>query len=526
MLSDRIAGYADVVTHHQLTPSTPAQFLALAESGLARTLHVFWNPKLHWYDERVSKRWEPATPLAHLWAAFPLFEALDTVAIADPTSANRAAVNAFARGAERYFNAALEPVGGYAYYPGTTNPREHTFFDDNGWWELAYLDAYRATGSPRDLRDAERAFRFIAVSGWDHRSGGTWWETLHEHKTSEPLAAEIYAGFALYRATGDRSYLRTAETFLTWADRHSWNSAKQLYQRNATDPTVLDYVEGMMIGAQLELCEIRGSRPVHAGRAARPRLGRRIPALRRLDAGRGRRVPALPARPLSRGRQPGVVPDRLRERAACLAARALRGRPLLQGLGRRQVPGPPAPARRRHTRPVRTDRQLDAAAGAQPLDPPPNAAPTLIGWGGLPATLAIDSTGARCRELCRLCELCSGFPYPADGRSRLLVQSPGAGPTRIVAVDRVRVDAASLGDREGEELEADDVDDGMDGGDEGRLAAELAKRSNRIRGALGGPAFALEHVGAHALVDRGEVPVEQLLGVMRAGGRPRRPRAA
>jgi Glycosyl hydrolase family 76 len=258
VLSDRIAAYAEVDTHRELPPSTPAQFLALAESGLARTLHVFWNPKLHWYDERVSKRWKPTAPLAHLWAAFPLFEALDTVAIADPTRANRAAVTAFARGAERYFNAALKPVGGFAYYPGTTNPREHTFFDDNGWWELAYLDAYRATRNPRDLRDAERAFRFIAVSGWDHSSGGTWWETLHEHKTSEPLAAEIYAGFALYRASGVRSYLSTAETFLTWADRHSWNSAKQLYQRNATDPTVLDYVEGMMIGAQLELCQIRG----------------------------------------------------------------------------------------------------------------------------------------------------------------------------------------------------------------------------------------------------------------------------
>jgi hypothetical protein len=260
--SERMDGYADVVTRAggPAAPETPAEFLAVAESGLARTLHVFWNPRLHWYDERASKRWKPAAPLAHLWAAFPLFEALDTVALADPTRANRAAVTAFATGAERYFNAALKPVGGYAYYPGTTNPREHTFFDDNGWWELAYLDAYRATRNPRDLRDAERAFRFIAVSGWDHRAGGTWWETLHEHKTSEPLAAEIYTGFSLYRATGARSYLRTAETFLSWANRNSWNATKQLYSRNATDPTVLDYVEGMMIGAQLQLCEIRRTR--------------------------------------------------------------------------------------------------------------------------------------------------------------------------------------------------------------------------------------------------------------------------
>jgi hypothetical protein len=149
-------------------------------------------------------------------------------------------------------------VGGYDWYPGIRDPREHTYFDDNGWWELAYLDAYRATGDTRDLHDAELAFRFIAVSGWDPDGGGVWWETLHLHKTSEPLAAEIYTGFALYRYTHQASYLQTAEKFLTWANRYSWNAAKRLYQRNETDATVLDYVEGLMIGADLERCRIRG----------------------------------------------------------------------------------------------------------------------------------------------------------------------------------------------------------------------------------------------------------------------------
>ena len=41
------------------------------------------------------------------------------------------------------------------------------------------------------------------------------------------------------------------------------------------------------------------------------------------------------------------------------------------------------------------------------------------------------------------------------------------------------------------------------------------------RGPLGGAALALEDVGAHALVDRGQVAVEELLGVVRAGRDPR-----
>jgi uncharacterized protein YyaL (SSP411 family) len=159
---------------------------------------------------------------------------------------------------ERYFDPNLSPVGGYTWYPGITNPRQHAFFDDDGWWELSYLDAYRATGDPGDLADAERAFRFIEEAGWDPRWGGTWWETLHEHKTSEPLAAEIYTGLGLYLVTNDRSYLETALKWLRWANLHSWNAEAKLYDRSPTDTTVLDYVEGMMIGAQLELCEIRG----------------------------------------------------------------------------------------------------------------------------------------------------------------------------------------------------------------------------------------------------------------------------
>ena len=189
-------------------------FLALAQYDLARTEKVFWDPRAHWYYERLPKTWSPTRPLARLWAAFPLFEALDAVAIADPTPANKAAVRRFALGAEKYFNPTIKPVGGYDWYPGIRNPKEHTYFDDNGWWELAFLDAYAATGDARDLQDAELAFRFIAVSGWDPDGGGVWWETLHLHKTSEPLAAEIYTGFVLYRYTHRASYLKTAQKFL------------------------------------------------------------------------------------------------------------------------------------------------------------------------------------------------------------------------------------------------------------------------------------------------------------------------
>jgi uncharacterized protein YyaL (SSP411 family) len=241
--------------------ATSTAYLTLAERGVAAAKATWWNPQLDWYDARLPATWNPAKPLARLWDAFPLFEALDAIAIASPTPAHRAAVRAFADGAERYYDPNLVPVGGYTWYPDTKRADEHAYFDDNGWWELAFLDAYRATASARYLVDAERAFRFVAEAGWDKADGGgVWWDTLHLHRTSEPLAAEIYVGFALYDITGDATYRNVAQRFLHWANTNLWNATTHLYGRDRADPTAMDYVQGMMIGALLEQCRLPGRR--------------------------------------------------------------------------------------------------------------------------------------------------------------------------------------------------------------------------------------------------------------------------
>ena len=64
----------------------------------------------------------------------------------------------------------------------------------------------------------------------------------------------------------------------------------------------------------------------------------------------------------------------------------------------------------------------------------------------------------------------------------LAVRGPGTRPALVVAVDPVRVDAARLGDRERQELEADDVDGRMPRRHEGRLAAERRAAPRRRRG--------------------------------------------
>jgi hypothetical protein len=238
----------------QAKPATPS-YLVVAEKGLTKTQKAFWNPSLHWYNWRLVKT-DPPKPLASLWSVFPLFELADGVAIAAPTPANKAAVEAIGKGAEGYLDPNTGPPA-FTTYPGNVDPKQHVYFDDNGWFEIAFLDAYQATGDARFLHDAETAYDFIADKGWNPNGGGFWWETLHRHITSEPLAAEIDTGLRLYEITRRSSYLTSAERWLAWAAAHSWNVAEHLYQRSPTDPTTMDYVEGPMIGAQLELCAIR-----------------------------------------------------------------------------------------------------------------------------------------------------------------------------------------------------------------------------------------------------------------------------
>jgi Glycosyl hydrolase family 76 len=237
------------------TPSanpSPLPYLQLVERGVVRAEHTWHDRRLGWYDERLNDH--ERTPLATIWGIVPLFEALDAVDIAAPSSAHRAAVLAFAGGAESYFNARLQPTPGFAPYPNDRG-QVRTWFDDNGWWGLAFMDAYRATGDARFLRDAERAFAFIAAQGWDSSGGGLWWNTSHPYKAGEPLAAASLLGALLFQHTHKQFYLTQVTKFLTWADAH-FLTEDRLYARTDSDSTPTPYIEGTLVEAHQVLCQV------------------------------------------------------------------------------------------------------------------------------------------------------------------------------------------------------------------------------------------------------------------------------
>lgn len=277
-----------------------AAFLQLAEQGVAQAqsrwgdrTQGLWNGHrnvpISWYDELLGRR--PRYPLTTIWGALPLFESLAAIAVADPTSAHRAALDRFAegshppargpgaagRGAPRLFGGAeayWDPaMGAYAPYPGDRG-RVNVWFDDNAWWGLGFMDTLQALGKARYLADAQIAFRFIASRGWTPR-GGLWWNTARTPSgqvSGEPLAAGALLGAQLAQAYlaaaqsavgGARRFdqataaydLQNVERFLAWGDAH-FAEDNGLYWRTGQDPTPTPYIAGPAIEAKEVLCRL------------------------------------------------------------------------------------------------------------------------------------------------------------------------------------------------------------------------------------------------------------------------------
>jgi hypothetical protein len=257
-------GAADAARQPALTAApqqalTAAQqrYLALAEQGVAQAQRRWDDRRRGWYDARLHDH--DRYPLATIWDIVPLFESLDAIAIAQPTPANRRAVARFAAGAERYLNHGLRPLAGYSPYPGDRAPGTLTWFDDNGWWGVAFVNAYRATGSRRYLADALRALRYIAAVGWDPGNGGIWWNTGHPYKAGEALAAGTLLATLLYEQTGSPFALAQARRFLLWANTSGFSAADGLYAGSSASATPIDYIEAPLIYAQALLCRLTDS---------------------------------------------------------------------------------------------------------------------------------------------------------------------------------------------------------------------------------------------------------------------------
>jgi predicted alpha-1,6-mannanase (GH76 family) len=120
-----------------------------------------------------------------------------------------------ATGSAQYLSAIRNTFKNASRASGTTN-FINEYDDDEGWWALAWIDAYDLTKSPDYLTMAETIFADIATE-WDTTTcgGGVWWQKPAHYKNAiaNELFLEVAASLA-NRTTGKKS-----ASYLAWADK-------------------------------------------------------------------------------------------------------------------------------------------------------------------------------------------------------------------------------------------------------------------------------------------------------------------
>lgn len=88
------------------------------------------------------------------------------------------------------------------------------YYDDEGWWALAWIDAYDLTGNQQYLAMAKSIFADM-TTGWDNTcGGGVWWNKDRHYKNA--IANELFLSVAAHLANRDTS---NSTQYLDWANK-------------------------------------------------------------------------------------------------------------------------------------------------------------------------------------------------------------------------------------------------------------------------------------------------------------------
>ncbi len=147
----------------------------------------------------------------------------------------------------------------------------NNYYDDEGWWALAWVDAYDLTKKPEYLAMAASIFTDMS-GGWDGTcGGGIWWSKDRNYKNA--IANELFLSVAAHLAARAAGNAQRAE-YLGWAQKEwAWFAQTGMINGESLVNDGLDattcknnqentwsYNQGVIVGGLAELNKVAPDR--------------------------------------------------------------------------------------------------------------------------------------------------------------------------------------------------------------------------------------------------------------------------
>ncbi|PLB37491.1 putative glycosyl hydrolase [Aspergillus candidus] len=144
----------------------------------------------------------------------------------------------------------------------------NAMYDDEGWWALAWIQAFDVTQDRRYLDTAVDIFTDM-ITGWGATCGGLWWNK--QHTQNGAIENELFISVAAHLA---RRVPKQADAFQDWAlkawqwfsdsglinDQHTINNGLDLSTCTNDHGTVWSYNQGVILGALVELSKLQSDK--------------------------------------------------------------------------------------------------------------------------------------------------------------------------------------------------------------------------------------------------------------------------
>jgi Glycosyl hydrolase family 76 len=171
--------------------------------------------------------------IAYVWPVSMMLDAQIAAARVEPARLDRVSQTI------QLLNRYRRTVNGHLAFASSPDPNADTFFDDNAWLVLSFVETYELTRDPEHLKLAVQTLEFV-LSGHDTTlGGGVWW--VHENRQTKntcSTAPAILACLRVAKHDPDPRWQAEAAALKTWLQTHLRDTDGLYFDHIKTDGSI------------------------------------------------------------------------------------------------------------------------------------------------------------------------------------------------------------------------------------------------------------------------------------------------